>query len=202
MTRFSIDGNRTQRELLGDSAVINVAYAYNTTTGSKVFASRSLYEDVPGTLKCSITPSSTKNSFIVRAHLYSGGWNGSTDVAPLFRVYWGFDSTCPYPFGPLWTEQAGYATRNYPHGVNAGQYRYGRGDNNSSAASDLILTAGSIPFPTAIPSTVHFAIKWACGYEAGSRTLYWNRAINTGNAYNPIHTCTMTVSEILTKGAL
>ena len=202
MSKFSINGSDTWAQSGADGTIVNVAHAVNTTTAAKVFTSRSIYEDVPGTLKCSITPKSAKNMFIVRAHLYSGGWTTALDVAPLFRVYWGFDSSCPNTFGPLWGDAAYYANLNLPHGVNAGTYKYGKGDNNASSLPDLILTAGSIPFNTSTTSPVYFAIKWAAGYEANSRTLYWNRAINTSNAYNPIHTCTMTVSEVSAKGVV
>lgn len=181
-----------------NGAIIQTAYAQNTTTGSKVFASRSVYEEVPGTLRCQITPKYKNSAFIVRVHLYWGGWNTGTDVAPLFRVYWGTAlGTYSYPVGPLWNEGQLSNNVNQTHGVNGGWYYYGFGDNNHSATTDNILTVGSANDGST--NTKYFALMWACGYEAGSRTLYWNRAINTGNAYNPIHNCTMTVSEVLIK---
>lgn len=181
-----------------NGAVIQTAYAQNTTTGTKVFSSRSVYEEVPGTLRCSLTPKFAQSAFIIRVHLYWGGWNGSTDVAPLFRVYWGNSAgSYPYPVGPLWNDGQLSNNVSQTHGVNGGWYYYAFGDGNHSATTDNILTIGTANNGTT--STKYFALMWACGYEASSRTLYWNRAINTGNAYNPIHNCTMTVSEVLIK---
>lgn len=179
-------------------AILQTVFSTNTTTGSKVFSSRSVYEEVPGTLRVSLTPKSRNSVYIVRAHLYWGGWNTGTDIAPLFRVYWGTSAgSYTRPLGPLYNEGQLPGDLSSPSGCNDGYYVYGFGDNNCSAFPGHILTAG-----TANDSTLnqkHFALMWACGYEAGSRTLYWNRGIGTGNAYNPIHNCTLSVSEILIR---
>lgn len=181
-----------------NNAVIQTVVGQNTTTGSKVFSSRSVYEEVPGQLRVAITPKFKNSIFIARVHLYWGGYNGSTDVAPNFRVYWGTTAgVYPNALGPLWYGGQIPENKSLPHGVHTGTYYYAFGDSNASTVYDQILAIGSANDGTV--NTKHFALQWACGYEASARTLYWNRGINTGNAYNPIHTCTMTVSEVLMK---
>jgi len=196
MRRLSISGSGRQSDNLGAGAPIQVAYSYNTTTGSKVFSSRSTYESVPGTLRCNLVRGNANSNFVVRAHLYWGGYNASIDVAPLFRVFWGTTaSTCDNTLGPLWQGGHNGSNVSVTSGANAGYYRYGRGDNNASTEVEYLLTAGGVP-NVGSGASIYFEVKWAAGYEAGSRTLYWNRGINTGNAYNPIHTCGMTVTEV------
>jgi len=194
----SFTGIGGYKEALPNGAVLQTAVATNNTPASKVFSSRSVYEEVPGTLRVSITPRSKYSVFVARAHIYWGGWNGSTDVSPLFRIYWGSSlGSYTKPLGPFWGGGAVSGNANYPHGVNTGTYHYGFGDNNHSAQSDQILTVGTANDGTS--NTKYFALMWACGYEANTRTIYWNRSINTSNAYNPYHNCTLAISEILVK---
>ena len=170
--------------------VIQLAYGYNYTSASKVFSSRSTYEEVPGNLRCTITPKAVGNIMIINAHIAWGGWSGATDVGALFRVYKSinggtFESCGNYSN----TVPPGTGTNS---GVATGVYKYNQGDNNSSFDSDDILIHETVT--STLPTT--YAIYWACGYEANSRTLYWNRSINSGNSYNPTHTCTITAMEV------
>jgi hypothetical protein len=194
----SFKGSKNWAGAQFNGAVIQTAVGYNTTNSTKVFAARSTYEEVPGTLRCSLTPKFANSAFIVRVHLYWGGFTGGTDVATMFKIGWGTAAgQYPMTLGPLWNEGQISENKSQTSGVNTGSYYYNFGDGNHSACPDSILTIGNAY--NGDTSTKHFALLWACGYEASSRTLYWNRTINTGNAYNPNHTCTMTVSEVLIK---
>lgn len=203
MQRFNITGSTytgqsTTSQVSNKGTVLQVAYGENTTSSTKVFSSRSVYEHVPGYLYTSLTRKSTSSYFVARAHIHWGGFNASIDVAPLFRVYYGNNLTdTNRVLGPLWQSGRMASNTSVTHGVNAGHYRYGKGDNNSSSEVDFVLTSGAVDTFLAYEGLpIYFAVKWACGYEANSRTLYWNRSINSGNAYNPIHTCGFTITEV------
>jgi hypothetical protein len=128
---------------------------------------------------------------IVQAHFAWGGWVTTTDVSAIFRLYKSTNG------GSSWAAAGTYSNTVAPgssanSGVATGCYKYNQGDTNSSFDSDDILiydTVGSTA------STI-YALWWACGYEANSRTIYWNRSVNTGNSYNPTHTCTIVATEI------
>lgn len=172
-------------------APIQIALGQNTSTGTKVFTSRNSYDEVPGTLRATLTPNDANNYIMIRAHIAWGGWASTTDVGAGFRIYKSIDNGSSWlRFGPHYPEvQSG---TGQPQGVATGVYKYNQGDTNSSFDSDDILIidkAGST-------SSTIFAVFWSCLYEANSRTLYWNRSINTGNAYNPIHTCTIAAYEL------
>lgn len=171
---------------------IQQAYGQNTTSGTKVFSAWNTFEEVPGQLRCSITPTAN-NYIILQAHLYWGGWNTtSLDVAANFRF---FKSTNG---GSTWTTAGTYATdaglgAQATIGVGTGSYHYNWGDTNSSSLQDNMLV-----WDENITAGVEhiYCVQWACGYAPSSRTLYWNRSINTGNSYNPIHVCSITATEI------
>jgi hypothetical protein len=178
---------------------VQTAVGRNTSTAAQVFAVRSQFEPVPGKLECTLTPTSANSIILVRAHIAWGGWTGrsSTDVGVGFRIY---RSTKSASGAQQWTPHGQYLTSNIPFltnnnsplGVATGVYKYNQGDNNSSWGSDHILIADRA-YTT---DSTTFAVWWCCLYEAGSRTLYWNRSINTGNSYNPTHTCTITATEL------
>ena len=77
--------------------------------------------------------------------------------------------------------------------VHGGNYRYDLGDNNASMGDEVLLVSDRLD-SHAQGNNVIFAVWWGIGYSA-SRTLYWNRGINTGNSYNPISTCSIQVTE-------
>jgi hypothetical protein len=172
-------------------AVIQTAYGYNVTSGTRVFPTRSTYEPVPGNLQCTITPTTVGNTMIINAHLAWGGWNNtSNDLSALFRVFKSINGGAFVSAGVYSNDVPPGASTN--SGVATGVYKYNMGDTNSSWDSDNILIHETI---TSTLPTV-YAIYWACGYEAGSRTIYWNRSVNSGNSYNPTHTCTITATEV------
>jgi hypothetical protein len=167
--------------------VVQSAINYSYATGSRTFPSRNVYEEVPGRLMVEIRPKEVGNIIIIKAHIMWGGWNGATDVAANFRIFYSTDGNRSFsPFGtyaPHVVDAAGVAT---------GAYFYSQGNADSSYDSDDILI--SAPVKSTAPHT--FAVWWACGYEASSRTLYWNRGVNTGQSYNPTHTCSIQAIEI------
>ena len=170
---------------------LQIAVGQNLTTGTKVFTSRNAYEEVPGNLRATLTASDPNNYIMIRAHIAWGGWGSATDVAAGFRIYKSTNSGSTWQrFGPHYPEVEGGSS--IQHGVATGTYKYSQGDTNSSFDSDDILIidrAGST-------SSTIYGVFWCCLYEANSRTLYWNRSINTGNAYNPVHTCTIAAYEL------
>lgn len=183
----SYKGSSGLRGNLPMGGVVKSAINYSYATGSRSFPSRNVYEEVPGSLMVEITPTEVGNIMIIKAHIAWGGWTRSNDVAANFRVYYSTDGNRSWaPFGvyaPHVVSAAGVAT---------GTYKYNQGNNDSSLESDGILI--SSPVTSTSPHT--FAIWWACGYEASSRTLYWNRPIATGSSYNPTHTCSIQAIEI------
>jgi hypothetical protein len=172
-------------------SILQTSWGFNSVNASQVFSTRSSYGHVPGKLLCSITPQEIGNKVTLEAHLYWGGWQG-TDIAAMFRFYKRVN-------GGTWVSAGTYSSNPIPtssanHGVGTGEYIYRRGgsDSNSSAKSDSMMLQDTVT------STLRheYAVFWGCGYEAGSRTILWNRANNYGNSYNPIHTCTIVATEI------
>lgn len=181
----SYRGSSGLRGNLPMGGVVQSTISYSTAVGSRVFPSRNVYEEVPGFLRVELKPHEVGNIVIIKAHIAWGGW-GTTDVAANFRIMYSTDGN------RTWNNFGVYA----PHvvdaaGVATGTYKQ-KGDSNSSFDADNILI--SAPVLSTAPHT--FSVFWACGYEASSRTLYWNRGINTGNSYNPTHTCTIQAIEI------
>ena len=183
----SFTGSKGLHGNLPMGGVVQSAIGYNFATGTRSFPSRNVYEHVPGILQVEMTPKEVGNIIIIKAHIAWGGWTSSTDVAANFRLFYSTDGNRSFsPFGnyaPHVVEAAGVAT---------GCYKYNQGNDNSSFDSDDILF--SAPVTSTAPHT--FAVFWACGYEASTRTIYWNRSINTGNSYNPTHTCSIQAIEI------
>lgn len=170
---------------------IQQAYGQNITNGTKVFTAWNTFEAVPGGLSCSITPKAVGNIMIIQAHLFWGGSNfTSIDVAANFRVFKSINGGSFASCGTYSTDAGLGAQATI--GVATGDYFYNWGDSNGSALEDQILIYDTV---TSTLPTV-YAIYWACGYAPNSRTLYWNRTINTGNSYNPTHTCSITATEI------
>lgn len=177
-------------------APIQSAWGYNIASASKVFGEYSRWEEVPGKLECTLTPTALNNMIVVTVHLAWGGWNRSnttvasasgTDVALNFRVF--KDSgDGPEVFGYYTTEATPGSNTGF--GVGTGTYKYSAGDSNSSWDSDDIL----IYHPVDDLRPTKYALYWNCGYSP-SRTLYWNRSINLGNSYNPYHTCMISAVE-------
>lgn len=171
-------------------APLKVALGYNSTVASKVFSARSVYEEVPGRLRVYTKPAAVGNTMAIRAHIFWGGWSStSIDVAAQFRIYKTVDD------GINWTPAGDYGNAATPAGANVatGYYRYNTGNSDGSAEECNILIKDTI---TSTAPTI-YALFWGCGYEAGSRTLYWNRSINhfSGQAYNPTHLCVMEATE-------
>lgn len=170
---------------------IQVAYGQNTTNATKVFTAWNTFEAVPGGLSCTLTPKTAGNIVIIQAHLFWGGSNyQSNDCAANFRVYKSVG-------GGAWTSAGTYATdaglgAQAAIGVGTGIYMYNWGDSNASALDDHLLVYDTV---SSVAATT-YAIWWACGYAPTSRTLYWNRTVNSGNSYNPFHTCSITATEI------
>lgn len=173
---------------MGGVVQSNISYSFGT--GSRTFPSRNIYEEVPGTLRVELTPDAIDNIVIIKAHIAWGGWQRTTDVAANFRIMYSTDGNRSWqPFGvyaPHVVDAAGVAT---------GTYKYNQGNTDSSFESDGILISDTVK------STARhtFSVFWACGYDASTRTLYWNRSINTGNSYNPTHTCSIQAIEIKGK---
>ena len=186
--------------LLKRGAPLQSRFGLNTTASTRVFPSRSVFEEVPGSLRCTLTPYDKDNQVEVRCHLAWGGWTRTStgigtfsgiDVSALFRIYKSINN------GASWTIHGQYSPSENTSisgsiGIATGCYKYNQGDTNSSFDSDDILVVDS----AGSTSPTIFALFWACGYEANSRTIYWNRSINTGNSYNPTHTCTIVATEI------
>ena len=185
---------------------IQTAVGLNTISATKVFTVRSDFEPVPGKLECTLTPTSANSIVLVKAHIAWGGWTRTNtavtsasgiDVGVGFRIY---RSTNDNKGMQRWIPHGQYNTSNIPYltnnnsplGIATGCYKYNQGDTNGSFDSDDILIADRVNST----DPVTFAVWWACLYEAGSRTIYWNRSINTGNSYNPTHTCTITATEL------
>ena len=170
---------------MGGVVQSNISYSFGA--GTRTFPSRNVYEEVPGTLRVEMTPKEVGNIVIIKAHIAWGGWLASTDVAANFRIMYSDDGNRSWkPFGvyaPHVVDAAGVAT---------GCYKYNQGNDNSSFDSDDIL----ISSPVTSTSKHTFSVFWACGYDASTRTLYWNRSVNTGNSYNPTHTCSIQAIEI------
>lgn len=174
-----------------NGSVLQSAVGRNDTKSTKVFTARSVWEEVPGTLRCTLTPKESGNIVVVRSHLFWGGWNNTVDVSAIFRIFSSTDN------GSTWNAFGNYQSTivgatGSAQGVATGKYKYAQGDNNASAMSDNILIHDTV----SSTSPHIFAVFWACGYEANSRTLYWNRTINTGNAYNSRHFCSIQATEI------
>lgn len=186
---LSLTGSNGLRGNLPMGGVVQSAISYSTAVGTRVFPSRNVYEEVPGLLRVELTPNQVDNVVIIKCHIAWGGWTRSTDVAANFRIRYSNDGN------RTWNDFGVYA----PHvvdaaGVATGTYKYNQGNNDGSMDSDNILISG--PVKSTAPHT--FAVWWACGYDT-TRTLYWNRAINTGNSYNPTHTCSIQAIEIKGK---
>ena len=171
-------------------SILQTAWGYNTVNAGQVFSNRSAFGHVPGKLMCELTPQQVGNKITLEAHLFWGGWNG-TDVAANFRFFKRIK-------GGTWISAGVYSSNPIPNssanfGVGTGEYIYrrGSGSNGTAKTDDMMLQ------DTVTSTERHeYAVFWACGYEAGSRTLLWNRASNYGNSYNPIHTCTIVATEI------
>jgi len=185
------DGNGIPYASYESKQPIQQAYGQNITNGTKVFTAWNTFEAVPGGLSCSITPKAVGNTMIIQAHLFWGGSNySSTDVAANFRVFKSINGGAFASCGTYATDAGLGAQATI--GVATGHYMYNWGDTNGSALDDHILIYDTV---TSTLPTV-YAIYWACGYAPSSRTIYWNRTINTGNSYNPTHTCSITATEI------
>ena len=178
-------------------AIVNSAIGYNVSTSTKSFASYNVYEDVPGTLRATITPKAVGNIMVIHAHLHWGGWNKTTDNATHFRVRKSYDSGSTWvEVGPSQNGTSSYITGSAagyaPAACHTGCYKYNKGDSNYSNEKDSLLVHDVV---TNAVSTI-YAIHWACGYSP-ARTFYWNRGQNGhANPYNPAHTCTITVTEV------
>jgi len=170
--------------------VLQTAYGFNVTTATRVFPTRSTYEPVPGLLQCTLTPLAVGSVMIINAHIAWGGWTNAVDVSAIFRVFKSIGGGAFVSCGTYSNDVAPGSSAN--SGVATGCYKYNKGDTNGSFDSDDILIYETVT--STLPTT--YAIYWACGYEAGSRTIYWNRSINSGNSYNPTQTCTITATEI------
>lgn len=171
---------------------IQMAYGQNTTNGTKVFSAWNTFEAVPGGLECTITPKAVGNIMLIQAHLFWGGSNyQSNDCAANFRIYKSTNGGSTYTSAGTYYTDAGLG-QQATIGVATGTYFYNWGDSNASALEDHILMYDTI---SSTNSTI-YAVWWACGYAPSSRTLYWNRTVNTGNSYNPTHVCSITVKEI------
>lgn len=183
---LSLKGSSGLRGNLPMGGVVQSAISYSTGSGTRVFPSRNIYEEVPGTLRVELTPHEVGNIVIIKCHLMWGGWTRSNDVAANFRIMYSNDGNRSWqPFGvyaPHVVSAAGVAT---------GTYKYNQGDGNSSIDADDIL----ISAPVTSTARHTFSVFWACGYDT-TRTLYWNRTINSGNSYNPTHTCSIQAIEI------
>ena len=178
---------------LPSGAVVQTVTARNTTTASKVFDAYATFEQVPGGLSVSITPSAIGNKMLIAAHLCWGGWAAGTDVSALFRIYkytGGLGSNKAGNYVP-----SGTPGTNSTNGVATGCYKYNQGNSDSSYDSDDILIAD---LSVTTLNTHDYMVWWACGYAPVTRALYWNRGMNTpsAQAYRPTHTCTLTVTEI------
>jgi hypothetical protein len=172
-------------------APLQMALGYNEWRGTRTFPARSQYEEVPGKLRAYIKPLAIGNTMMIRAHLFWGGWQATAaDVAAQFRVYKSFDD------GFNWIAAGNYGTAAAIPSANVatGYYRYNLGNSDASIEDDQILISDTV---TSLQPTI-YAILWSCGYEASSRTLYWNLANSWGAAedYNSVHTCTIEVTEI------
>ena len=180
-------------------APIQSAWGYNISSASKIFGEYGRWEEVPGRLECTLTPSGLNNIVVVTVHLAWGGWNRSsttvgtesgTDVALNFRIFKDTGSG-PQNFGTYASPEFD-PPNNTGGGVATGTYKYNQGDNNSSWDSDDILMYDTV---SSLNQT-RYALFWNCGYSP-SRTLYWNKAINHlgQNSYNPVHTCMISAIE-------
>lgn len=172
-------------------SILQSSWGYNTTTATQVFPWRSSYGHVPGKLICGLTPQEVGNKVILEAHLFWGGWQ-STDIAVGFRFY-------KRIAGGPWQTAGVYYSEPYPgttgtHGVGTGEYIYRRdgGSSNSSTKSDHMQVQDTVTST----KPHEYAVFWGCLYEAGSRTIMWNRGNNYGNSYNPVHTCTIVATEV------
>jgi hypothetical protein len=193
---FSITGNSSglrMDQLAGANtpgAVIQTKISQNTTTASKVFSAYNVFEDVPGQLRNTITPTRVGNYIVAHAHLMWGGWynSSSVDVGTLFRLVKSFDG------GTTWVPAGNYSQSvSVPEGgVATGVYKYNQGNNDSSYDSDELLITDRV---TSTASTI-YAVHWACSYAPTIRTIYWNRSTNTGNSYNPNQLCTIMANEV------
>jgi len=170
--------------------ILQSTSGYNNTSATKVFSGDGVYEEVPGNLRTTITPLGVGNTMVISAHLYWGGSYGTTnDIATLFKVYKSTNS------GSTWSLAGNYSTQHASAAANVatGHYTYNWGDSNASTFNDHILIHETI----ASTSQTIYAIHWASGYSAsGARTFYWNRSVNTGNDYNPVHVCTIQTYEV------
>lgn len=183
----SYKGSNGLQGSLPMGGVVQSAINYSTAVGSRVFPARNVYEETPAALRVEIKPKEVGNIIIIKAHFAWGGWNGTTDVAANFRIMYSTDGNRSWaPFGvyaPHVVDAAGVAT---------GAYFYSQGNADSSMDSDDIL----ISAPVTSTAQHTFSIWWACGYDASTRTIYWNRGVNTGQSYNPTHTCSLQAIEI------
>lgn len=168
---------------MGGVVQSNISYSFGN--GSRQFPSRNVYEEVPGNLRVEMTPKEVGNIVIIKAHLMWSGWTRTNDVAANFRIMYSTDGNRSWqPFGvyaPHVVDAAGVAT---------GTYKYNQDSADSSDSDDILI---SDAVKSTAPHT--FALFWACGYDT-NRTLYWNRSANSGQAYNPTHTCSIQAIEI------
>lgn len=181
---------------LPSGAVIQSNRQQNQTQATKVFSSWNVFEEVPGTLRATITPTAVGNQVLIAAHIAWGGWSNSIDVAANFRIRKLVASGNPqasFQNAGGYTTNAGLGIQS-TIGVATGCYKWNQGNTNSSWDSDDILISDTV----SIVSPTIYGVFWACGYAPNSRTLYWNRSIESsqGISYNPVHVCTITVTEI------
>lgn len=177
--------------------ILQTSYGFNITAGSQTFGTRSAFGHVPGRLTCLIRPHEIGNKITLEAHLYWGGWQGANqsgayDCAANFRFMKRVNNG-------RWSFAGSYGGDPVPgtsgtYGVGTGAYRYNWVADSSNATSmfDEMMVQDTV---TEI-GLHEYAVMWACGYEANSRTLLWNRNYNTGNSYNPFHTCTIVATEV------
>lgn len=172
--------------------IVQMVYGTNYSQGTKVFTAWNTFEEVPGNLRATITPKSTSNKIIISAKLHWGGFYGTTDVAANFRIMKSTNGGTSWSYVGNYNTDAGLG-QQATIGVGTGLYRYNMGDTNASSMGDNILMADLNV--TSTSSTI-YAVHWACGYAPNTRTLYWNRTVNTSNAYNSTHINTITLTEI------
>ena len=179
-------------------AIVNSAIGYNVSTSTKSFASYNTFEEVPGTLRATITPKAVGNIMILHAHLNWGGWTRTQDIGMNFRVRKSYDNGSTWvEVGPSQNGTSSYITGNAggyaPAAGHTGSYKYSKGDGNASTEKDSLLVHDIV---TNLTSTI-YAVHWGQGYAPGIRTAYWNRTINgIANGYQPVHTCTITATEV------
>lgn len=178
--------------------VIQVVTGFNTTTTYQVFQKRNQWSHVPGGLMCSFTPEAVGNKVYLEAKFLWGGFRGANESG-------GYDCAAGFRFAKL-TPTKSWTTISSPGGnvvpgssgqnvVGCGNYRYAwdADTTNGNQQNEYMNYVDTIE-----EEGVHkYAVFWTCLYEGSrARTIMWNRAINYGNSYNPITTCSIVATEV------